>query len=403
MNANLIQKKQDALRTLAALATLALGVLLSAGCHRGQQQGFQLPPPQVGIITVQVQALAITNELPGRVDPVQIAQVNARVDGVVLHREFEQGAGVKAGQELYQIDPAPYQAAFDSAEASVAQAAANQMQARALADRDKPLVSINAISKQSYDNAISAAAQADAALAAAKAAETVTRINLSYCTVTAPIAGRIGQALVTEGALVSQTAATPMAVVQQMDPIYLDLTESSAEAVKLQEELNAGQLTNMPDGGANVTLTLPDGTTYPHDGKLLFSDITVNPSSGMVTLRAEFPNPDNLLLPGMFAVGQVAQALAPQAILVPQPAVTINPDGSASVVLVAAGNKLAVQTVQIGDAVGSDWIITHGLKPGDQVMVDGFQKAQPGMTVTPVPVTGTGGAPLSTAATTAGN
>ncbi len=356
----------------AALAVILLAlVLASAGCGRGNAQMGQMPPPQVGIITVEPQPLAITNEFPGRIDPVQVAQVNARVDGVVLHRNFEQGANVKAGQVLYQIDPAPYKATLDSAKASLTQA-------QSLADRYKPLVGINAVSKQTYDTAVATALQD-------KAAEEIAAINLGYCTVTAPIAGRIGPALVTEGALVSQSAATPMAVIQQMDPIYFDFTESSVEAVKLQQELKSGQLTNAAPDETGVTLTLPDGSTYPHSGKLLFSDVTVNEASGMITLRAEFPNPNGLLLPGLFAVGQLVQAVSPQTILVPQPGVILNPDGTASVMLVTAGNKLAVQPVQIGQAVGSDWIITSGLKPGDQVMVDGFQRAFPGMTVVPVP------------------
>lgn len=355
------------------VALLAMLLLAAAGCSRGSGQANQTPPPQVGIITVKTQALAMTNEFPGRIDPVRIGQVNARVDGVVLHRDFEQGAVVNAGQVLYQIDPAPYQATLDSTKASL-------LQAQQLADRYKPLVGINAVSKQTYATAVATAAQD-------KAAEEIAQINLGYCTVTAPITGRIGPALVTEGALVSQSAATPMAVVQQLDPIYFDFTESSAEAVKLQQDLKSGQLTNASSDETSVALTLPDGSTYPYPGKLLFSDITVNPASGMITLRAQFPNPDGWLLPGMFVVGKLAQAVSPQAILVPQPGVTMNADGSASVILVMPGNKLAVQPVQIGDAIGSDWIITSGLKPGDQVMVDGFQRAFPGMTVVPVPAT----------------
>ncbi len=367
-------------------AALPVALLALAGCGRGQAPMGAMPPPQVGVITVEPRALAITNDLPGRINPVQIAQVNARVDGVVLKREFEQGADVKAGQVLYEIDPAPYQASLDSAKASVAQAQANETQTELLAERYKPLIGINAVSQQNYDNAVSAAAQAKASVAAAQAAEKTAEINLGYCTVTAPIAGRIGPALVTEGALVSASAATEMAVIQQMDPVYFDFTEASAEALKLRQELEDGQLTKVADGEANVTLTLPDGTPYSQGGKLLFSDITVNPSSGMITLRAEFPNPEGLLLPGMFAVGRVAQAISPKALLVPQPAVVIAPDGTASVMLVTPANQLATQPIQIGGAVGSDWMVNSGLKAGDVVVVDGIQKVTPGMTVSPVPV-----------------
>jgi membrane fusion protein (multidrug efflux system) len=331
-----------------------------------------MPPPQVDIVTVQPKPLAITTELPGRIDAEQVAQVNARVDGIVLHRNFEQGSSVTNGQLLYQIDPAPYQASYDSARA-------NLNQAQVLADRYKPLVSINAVSKQNYDNAVSAAAQAKAALE-------IAAINLGYCTVTAPISGRIGAALVTEGALVSQSAATPMALVQQMDPIYFDFTESSADVLKLRKELDAGELKSATTGEPKVTLELPDGTMYPHEGKLLFQDITVDPASGMVTLRAEFPNPDDWLLPGMFGIGKLEQAVSPQAILIPQPSVVIGPDGSASVMLVGTSNVVTPQPITIGQAVGTDWVVQSGLKAGDRVIVAGLLKAQPGMPVSPVPM-----------------
>jgi membrane fusion protein (multidrug efflux system) len=273
---------------------------------------------------------------------------------------------------LYQIDPAPYQASFDSARASF-------NQAQLLAQRYEPLVGISAVSKQNYDNAVSAAAQA-------KAAQEIAAINLGYCTVTAPISGRIGAALVTEGAYVNQSAATQMALIQQMDPVYFDFTESSAEVLKLRAEIQAGQLQSQAPGETKVTLELPDGTAYPQEGKLLFQDITVDPASGMVTLRAEFPNPDGVLLPGMFAVGRLVQGIVAQTILVPQRGVIIGVQGSASVMLVTATNSVVAQPVQIGAAVGSDWIVESGLKAGDRMIVNGLQKAQPGMPVQPVPV-----------------
>jgi membrane fusion protein (multidrug efflux system) len=345
---------------------------LAAGCGHGGAGGYpQMPPPQVDVYTVQTQTLPITTELPGRIDPVRIANVNARVDGVVLKQEFDQGADVTNGQVLYQIDPAPYQASLDSAKA-------NLKQAQALADRYKPLVSINAVSKQNYDNAVAAAAQAQASL-------DIAAINLGYCHVTAPISGRIGSALVTEGTLVNQAAATSMAVIQQMDPIYFDFTESSAEVLKLRQQLQSGQWQSLSNGEPKVTLELPDGSAYPQDGKLLFTDISVDPSSSMVTLRAEFPNPDGFLLPGMFAVAKLEQALAPQTILVPQQSVVIQPDGSATVMLVTADNKVQPQPIQIGEAVGADWIVQTGLKAGDRVIVNGLQKVAPGAPVTPTP------------------
>jgi membrane fusion protein, multidrug efflux system len=366
-------------------AFVAVTVLFTGCGHKPTGPGaFQMPPPDVGVITVQPQPLIITNELPGRINAERIAQVNARVDGIVLHREFIQGTNVQAGQVLYQIDPAPYQASLDSAKASL-------MQAQQLADRYKPLVGINAVSKQNYDNAVSAAAQA-------KAAQEIAAINLGYCTVTAPIAGRIGLALVTEGALVSQSAATPMAVIQQMDPIYFDFTESSTEALKLQQELEANQMQSTASAQANVMLTLPDGTVYPHSGELLVQDITVNPSSGMITLRAEFPNPENWLLPGMFAVGKLEQVVASQTILVPQPGVSISPNGTASVMVATPANQVEVRPIQLGDAVGTYWEVNSGLKAGDRVIVDGLQKIRPGMPVNPVPYNPAGGTtPPSTA------
>lgn len=376
MNTTLV-KQQNFIRTRRGAlpwgAAASLGLMMLAGCGQkpGNAAGYHMPPPEVGIVTMKPQSLPLTVELPGRIDPVQIAQVRARVDGIVLRQEFAQGSDVKAGQVLYQIDPAPYKAALDSAKA-------NLMQAQSLVERYKPLVAINAVSRQSYDSAVAAAAQA-------KAAQEIAAINLGYCTVTAPISGRIGAALVTQGALVSQAAATEMAVIQQMDPIYFDFTESSTEYLKLRREMEAGQLKSLEPGTAKVTLILPDGSTYPQPGKLLFSDVTVDPTSGMITLRSEFPNPKELLLPGMFAMGRLEQAVSPETLLVPQPAVIIGPNGAASVMLVTATNSVASQPIQIGSAVGSDWEVKSGLNAGDRVIVDGLQKVQPGMTVKPMP------------------
>jgi membrane fusion protein, multidrug efflux system len=329
------------------------------------------PPPEVGVVTLAPESVSLTTELPGRIDPVRVAQVRARVDGIVLRRDFREGADVTNGEVLYQIDPAPYQAALDSAKA-------NLTQAQLLVQRYEPLVGINAVSKQDYDNAVAAAAQA-------KASQEIAAINLDYCTVTAPISGRIGSALVTEGALVSQAAATELAVVQQLDPIYCDFTESSTEMLRLRRELENGTLKSVAPGEAKVTLLLDDGTTYPHAGKLLFSDVTVDPSSSMITLRAEVPNPDHLLLPGMFARGVLEQAVDAQAVTVPQRGVNVGAGGVATVLVVGADGKVSVRVVKIGQAVGNKWIVTDGLKAGEQVIVEGLQKVQPGMMAKPVP------------------
>ena len=357
---------------LWGLFVASVAVLFS-GCGRNQAGpgAYNLPPPEVGVVTIAPESVALTTELPGRIDPVRVAQVRARVDGIVLHREFREGADVTNGEVLYEIDPAPYKAALDSANASL-------MQAQLLAERYQPLVGIHAVSKQDYDNAVSAAAQA-------KAAQEIAAVNFGYCTVTAPISGKIGAALVTEGALVSQSAATEMALVTQLDPIYCDFTESSTELLRLQREMENGTLKSAAPGEAKVTLLLDDGTTYPQPGKLLFSDITVDPTSGMVTLRAEFPNPDHLLLPGMFARGVLEQAVDAKAITAPQRGVSVGANGIATVMVVGADGKVQARVIKIGQAVRDKWVVTDGLKAGEQVVVEGLQKFQPGMVVKPVP------------------
>ncbi len=367
------RKIKDILWGLPVALAVALLSLSLAGCGRNQAGpgAYNLPPPEVGVVTIAPESVALTTELPGRIDPVRVAQVRARVDGIVLHREFREGADVTNGEVLYEIDPAPYKAALDSANASL-------IQAQLLAERYQPLVGIHAVSKQDYDNAVSAAAQA-------KAAQEIAAVNFGYCTVTAPISGKIGAALVTEGALVSQSAATEMALVTQLDPIYCDFTESSTELLRLRRELDNGALKSAAPGEAKVTLLLDDGTTCPQPGKLLFSDITVDPTSGMVTLRAEFPNPDHLLLPGMFARGVLEQAVDAKAITAPQRGVSVGANGIATVMVVGADGKVEARVIKIGQAVGDKWVVTDGLKAGEQVVVEGLQKFQPGMVVKPVP------------------
>ncbi len=400
MKKNLITHLRTLIANLASGTSLwlLLAAVLIAGCGRKQQaQGFG-GTPEVGVETVRIETVPVTTELPGRLDAVRVAQVRARVDGIVLKRGFREGSEVAAGDVLFQIDPAPFQAIYDSAKASVAKAEANLKQAQLLAERYEVLVGINAISKQDYDNAASAAAQAKADVMSAKAVLETASLNLGYATVISPIAGRIGAAMVTEGALVSQSAATEMALVQQLDPIYFDFTESSTEVLRLRRELESGQLKSVAPGEAKVTLLLEDGITYSHTGKLLFSDITVDPSSGMITLRAEFPNPDHLLLPGMFARGRLEQAVDAETITVSQRAVMHGANGVATVMAVTPDNKVEFKSVTTGAAVGDRWIITQGLKAGDRVIVDGLQKAQPGMTVNPVPFQSqTTNAPATTA------
>ena len=366
----------------------SLTVLALAGCGR-QPAPFAMPPPEVGVVTLAPESVALTTELPGRIEPVRVAQVRARVDVIVLHRNFLEGDDVTNGEVLYQIDPAPYQASLDSANASL-------MQAQQLVQRYEPLVGIHAVSRQDYDNAVSAAAQA-------KAAQEIAAVNFGYCTVSAPISGHIGAALVTEGALVSQSGATEMALVTQLDPIYCDFTESSTELSRLRRELESGVLKSAAPGEAKVTLLLDDGTTYPQPGKLLFSDVTVDPGSGMVTLRAEFPNPDHLLLPGMFARGLLEQAVDTKAITVPQRSVGVGANGIASVMVVGTDGKVEARVIKINQAVGNKWVVTDGLKAGESVIVEGLQKAMPGMTVKPVPFNPAGGNASASPAAAQGN
>ncbi|HVU28541.1 MAG TPA: efflux RND transporter periplasmic adaptor subunit [Verrucomicrobiae bacterium] len=388
---NLTKQKRNGQWPTAILtggAAVLLALLILTGCGRGQNGGAP-PPPEVGIITVQAEPVPITTELPGRIDPVRTSEIRARVAGILLKQVYREGSDVKNGDVLFQIDPAPFQAAYDSAKASLAKAEANLKQAQAQADRYEILVKYNAVSKQDYDNATAAALQGNADVLSAKAALETASLNLGYATVTAPISGRIGKALATEGALVGQNEATELAVIQQLDPIYFDFTESSAELLKLRRAFDSGQLKSLAPGEAKVTLLLEDGTVYPHAGKLLFSDVTVDPTTGMVTLRAEFPNPDDLLLPGMFARARLEQAVDNQAITVPQRGVTYGPDGKPAVMALTADNKVEVRPVTISSAAGNNWIVTSGLKAGDRVILEGLQKIQPGMVVTPVPFNAT--------------
>ncbi len=367
-------------------ALFAFAAFLTTGCHQQQQQqGGGGPPPEVGVVTIAAENLPVTTELPGRIDAVRTSEVRARVAGILLKEVYREGSDVKAGEVLFQIDSAPFQASYDSAQAAVAKAQANVKQTQAQADRYQVLVGIHAVSKQDYDNAVSAAAQADADVLTAKAALETAGLNLGYATVTAPISGRIGRALVTEGALVGQNEATQLAVIQQLDPIYFDFTQSSVDVLRMRKQLENGQLKSIAPGAARVTLLLEDGSIYPLPGKLLFSDITVDPSTGMISLRAEFPNPNGWLLPGTFARGQLEQAVNNGAIAVSQRAVIHGADGGTTVFVVTPDNKVEVRPIKAETAVGDKWIVSDGLKAGERVIVEGLQSAQPGITVKPVP------------------
>jgi membrane fusion protein (multidrug efflux system) len=372
--------------TAAAIPVLLISMLSACGEKpaNAQAPGGAMPPPEVSVVTVAPTRIVVTTELPGRLDASRVAQVRARAAGIVLKREYREGTDVKAGQVLFRIDPAPFQATYNSTQAALSRAEANLAAASLKVKRYRPLVDTNAISKQEFDDAITAEKQAAADVASAKAARENARLSLGYATVTAPISGRIGRAQVTEGALVGQGEATPLATIQQLDPIYVNLTQSSTELLRLQRALADGRVKSVGKGEAKVTLVTEDGQTYAQSGKLLFSDLTVDPSSGAITLRAEFPNPNKFLLPGMYVRARLEQGVNESAITVPQQAVQRDPSGTATVYVVAADGKVAPQPIKTGNAHESSWIVTEGLKAGDRVIVEGVQKVRPGAPVKPV-------------------
>jgi membrane fusion protein (multidrug efflux system) len=392
--------------TRLTLTVVAAAALAACGQKPNAQAGAGMPPSEVSVVTIAPERVTISNELPGRLEATRVAEVRARVAGIILKRTFREGSEVKAGEVLYRIDPATFKANYDSAQATLAKSQASLTQASLKAQRYKPLVEVNAVSKQEYDDAVASQKQAEADVAAGKAAVQTAGLSLGYATVTSPISGRIGRALVTEGALVGQGDATQLAVVQQLDPIYVNLTQSSTDLLKLQQAMSSGQLKTVGQGKAKVTLVTDDGRPYPLPGKLLFSDITVDATTGAVTIRAEFPNPNRTLLPGMYVRAQLEQAVNESAIVVPQQAVMRDLNGS-SVFVVGDDNKVAARPVKTGSAQGNSWIVTDGLKAGDRVIVEGIQKTKPGAPVKPVPWkgpaadAGSAGASTATAATAA--
>jgi membrane fusion protein (multidrug efflux system) len=359
---------------------LALAAPVLTGCG-SKPAATAAQPPEVSVVTVRRGSVPITTELPGRTSAFLVAQVRARVDGIVLKREFTEGDVVVTGQQLYQIDPAPYIAALNSATASLQKAQANLASMNAQAERYKVLVAANAVSKQDYDNAVSSQGQAAADVATSKAAIAVAKINLGYTSVVSPITGRIGPSLVTQGAYVQASAATLMATVQQIDPIYVDLTQSSVAGLQLRRDAVAGQLKlNGPDQ-AKVALLLEDGRQYKRTGSLQFTDITVDQGTGSVTVRAIFPNPRSLLLPGMFVRARIEEGVNENAILVPQVGVTHDPKGQATALVVGPDNKVASRQLQLKGTSGDQWVVEGGLADGDRVIVSGVQKVQPGVVV----------------------
>ena len=372
--------------TLASALVLALAACGKTEAPKGPPGGG-MPPPEVGVVTVKPGDVGLLTELPGRLEASRVAQVRARAAGIVQKRLFREGSDVKAGQALFKIDAAPYAAALASTEAALARSQASLSQAASLASRYKPLLEANAVSQLEYANAVSAQKQAEAEVAVGKAAVRSSRINLDYANVTAPISGRIGRALVTEGALVGQGEATPLAVIQQIDPMYVNFTQSAGEVLKLRRAMEGGQFKKAAGEAASVRMMLEDGSQYAQPGRLLFSDLAVDPTSGQITLRAEVPNPKGELLPGLYVRVQLEQAQISNAITLPQQAVNRTAQGD-TVMVVGTDGKVAPRKIKVGGARNSQWVVLDGLEAGEQVMVDGFQKLQmlaPGTPVKAVP------------------
>ncbi len=341
------------------------------------------PPPSVGYITVNEQSVTLTNELPGRTSAYETSQVRPQVNGLVEARLFTEGDVVDKGQALYRIDSQPYEAQVANARAALAKARAAIASSAALSRRYGELVKINAISKQDYENAQTTAAQAQADVAAQQAALKTAQIDLARTTIRAPITGRIGRSVYTTGALVTASQADPLATIQRLDPIYVDITQSSSDLLKLRQQILSGQVAR--DGNARVKLLLEDGTRYGPEGALRFADVTVDPTTGSQVIRALFPNPDGLLLPGMYVRAQLVEGTQAQAMLVPQRAVGRDERGNATVMVVGKGNKVEPRTLQTTRTVGENWLVTAGVRPGDHVIVEGGGMLRPGMPVTPAP------------------
>ncbi|AWQ05655.1 efflux RND transporter periplasmic adaptor subunit [Bordetella bronchiseptica] len=368
-------------RGIAALSLAALTLTLAA-CGKEQQAAQEGGQPQVGVVTLKTQSVALSSELPGRTAAYRIAEVRPQVSGIVQKRLFTEGGEVAAGQQLYQIDPALYQAEVDSRRAALARVQAQLKTATLLVQRYKPLVDTRAVSRQAYDDAVAARDQASADVLAAKAALDTARINLVYTKVLAPIGGIIGRSNVTEGALVTANQSAAVAAVQQIDPIYVDVTQSSVQLLRLKSALDSGLLQREAgEQSARVTLTLEDGTQYDQDGKLQFSEVTVDPGTGSVLLRAVFPNPQRKLLPGMFVRARLAEGVASEGLLVPQRGVTRNQRGLPTALVVNAENKVELRTLKTDRAIGDQWLVSGGLAAGDRVIVEGLQSVRPGAEV----------------------
>jgi len=368
--------------SILAAVVFAAGAMMS-GCDKPQAAAAapKMGPPEVGVVVVQPQQVALTTELPGRTSAYLVAEVRPQVGGIIQKRLFTEGSDVKAGQVLYQIDPRTYQAALSSAKAVLSKTEANVVPLRLKADRFKQLLAINAVSKQDYDDAAAAVKTAEAEIEAARANFETARINLDYTRVTAPISGRIGRSAVTDGSLATAGQANALSTIQKLDPVYVDVVQSSAEMLRLKQALAKGQLKKGGDSQTRVRLVLEDGSPYPLAGTLKFSDVTVDQTTGSVTVRTVFPNPKQVLLPGMYVRAILEEGVASDAILVPQQGVTRDQAGNATALVVGAGEKVEPRILKVSRTVGDKWLVEDGLQPGDRLIVEGIQKAKPGTQV----------------------
>ncbi|WP_095445472.1 efflux RND transporter periplasmic adaptor subunit [Ochrobactrum quorumnocens] len=369
-------------RYVGILVCLALSAVLS-GCQKDEEAAETPPPANVGVVELRPEALPINKELPGRIAPTRLAEVRPRVTGIVVDQVFQQGSFVKKGDVLYRIDPAQFQVQVNSTEATLKRAEASLLQAQQSADRIEQLRKSNVASQRDSETAIATLAQAQADVAVAQAGLAEARLNLQYTNVSAPISGRIGRALITEGALVSANGAENLATIQQLDPIYADFTQPAADLIRLRKALQDGQLMTGPNE-ATVHLILDDGTTYPLEGRLLFSEAAVDESTGQITLRGEFPNPDGDLLPGMYVRVAIEQGIQRAALAVPTQAVQRDAGGQANVLVINDQNIVEQRRVVVGRMIGERWVVEQGLNEGDRVVAEGFQKTAAGATVNPV-------------------
>lgn len=369
---------------LAILAVLVCGLLLTA-CNRQVKPGGAPPAPEVATVTVAARPITLTTELPGRTSPFLIAEIRPQVNGLILKRLFTEGSDVKTNQPLYQIDPAPFQAALDNAKAALGRAEANLPAIQSRADRYKQALADKAVSQQDYDDASAALKQAQAEVAYYKAMVETAQINLNYARITSPISGRIGTSTVTDGAIVTAYQPVALATIQQLDPIYVDVPQSTSELQHLRQRVKDGRIKNNGEMVSKVRLILENGTKYDHEGTLQFRDISVDPTTGSVILRMVFPNPDGILLPGMFVRAVVTEGVNEQAILVPQQAVGRDPKGNPIALIVSADNKVSQRQLIVDRAIGDEWLVASGLEPGEKVIAEGSQKVRPGAQVRQVP------------------